>query len=247
MPEVKTKIVINIKNLQKSFGKEKILNDINLELFEEENLVVLGKSGSGKSVLIKCIVGLLPSDRGEIVVFDQDIRKLDQKGLNDIRKRIGFLFQSGALYDSMSVRQNMEFPLSRVRKNLSKTEREVKILEVLENVGLADAIEKIPSQLSGGMRKRIGLARTIVVDPLIMLYDEPTTGLDPTTSKEISQLILDIQKKYKTSSIIITHDISCARTVANRIVMLQDGKIYKEGNLEDFEQSDDPIIQSFFT
>jgi phospholipid/cholesterol/gamma-HCH transport system ATP-binding protein len=247
MPEVKTKIVINIKNLQKSFGKEKILNDINLELFEEENLVVLGKSGSGKSVLIKCIVGLLPSDRGEIVVFDQDIRKLDQKGLNDIRKRIGFLFQSGALYDSMSVRQNMEFPLSRVRKNLSKTEREEKILEVLENVGLADAIEKIPSQLSGGMRKRIGLARTIVVDPLIMLYDEPTTGLDPTTSKEISQLILDIQKKYKTSSIIITHDISCARTVANRIVMLQDGKIYKEGNLEDFEQSDDPIIQSFFT
>lgn len=246
MSKEKSKIIIQIKNLEKSFGKQKILKDINLELYEQENLVVLGKSGSGKSVLIKCIVGLLNSDKGEIIVFDQDIRKLDQKKLNDMRKKIGFLFQSGALYDSMSVRLNLEFPLRRVRKNLNGKERDEKILEVLENVGLADSIEKMPSELSGGMRKRIGLARTIVVDPLIMLYDEPTTGLDPTTSKEISQLILDVQKKYKTSSIIITHDISCARTVANRIVMLQDGKIYKEGSLEDFEKSDDPIIQSFF-
>jgi len=246
MSKEKSKIIIQIKNLEKSFGKQKILKDINLELYEQENLVVLGKSGSGKSVLIKCIVGLLNSDKGEIIVFDQDIRKLDQKGLNDMRKKIGFLFQSGALYDSMSVRLNLEFPLRRVRKNLNEKERGEKILEVLENVGLANAIEKMPSELSGGMRKRIGLARTIVVDPMIMLYDEPTTGLDPTTSKEISQLILDVQKKYKTSSIIITHDISCARTVANRIVMLQDGKIYKEGSLEDFEKSDDPIVQSFF-
>lgn len=246
MSKEKSKIIIQIKNLEKSFGKQKILKDINLELYEQENLVVLGKSGSGKSVLIKCIVGLLNSDKGEIIVFDQDIRKLDQKKLNDMRKKIGFLFQSGALYDSMSVRLNLEFPLRRVRKNLNGKQRDEKILEVLENVGLADSIEKMPSELSGGMRKRIGLARTIVVDPLIMLYDEPTTGLDPTTSKEISQLILDVQKKYKTSSIIITHDISCARTVANRIVMLQDGKIYKEGSLEDFEKSDDPIIQSFF-
>lgn len=239
-------VVIDIKNLQKAFGTEKILIDLNLQLFEQENLVVLGKSGSGKSVLIKLIVGLLAANGGSINVLNQEVTQIKQKELAELRQKIGFLFQSGALYDSMSVRQNLEFPLQRIRKELNAKQREAKIIEVLENVGLADAIDKMPSQLSGGMRKRIGLARTIVVDPIIMLYDEPTTGLDPTTSKEISELILEVQKKYKTASIIITHDIACARIVANRLVMLQDGKVYKEGNLKAFETSDDPIIQSFF-
>ena len=239
-------VVIDINNLQKAFGTEKILINLNLQLFKQENLVVLGKSGSGKSVLIKLIVGLLAADGGSINVLNQEVTQIKQKELAELRQKIGFLFQSGALYDSMSVRQNLEFPLQRIRKELNAKQREAKIIEVLENVGLADAIDKMPSQLSGGMRKRIGLARTIVVDPIIMLYDEPTTGLDPTTSKEISELILEVQKKYKTASIIITHDIACARIVANRLVMLQDGKVYKEGDLKAFETSDDPIIQSFF-
>lgn len=239
-------VIIEIKNLQKAFGKDKILTDVNLQLFEQENLVVLGKSGTGKSVLIKLIVGLLASDGGSINVLGQEVTQIKRKELAELRQKIGFLFQSGALYDSMSVRQNLEFPLQRIRKDLNANQRFEKIKEVLENVGLAEAIDKMPSELSGGMRKRIGLARTIVVDPKIMLYDEPTTGLDPTTSKEISELILEVQKKYKTASIIITHDIACARIVANRLVMLQDGKVYKEGNLEAFETSDDPVIQSFF-
>ena len=239
--------VIEIENLDKSFGKDVVLSKLNLQLFEEENLVVLGKSGSGKSVLIKLIAGLLTADGGMINVFDEDVTQVKPEALAEMRKKIGFLFQSGALYDSMSVRQNLEFPLGRIRKNLSAKERLEKIQDVLENVGLPDVLDKMPSELSGGMRKRIGLARTIVVDPLIMLYDEPTTGLDPTTSYEISELILEIQQKYKTASVIITHDIACARIVANRLVMLQDGKVYKEGVLDDFENSEDQIIQSFFT
>lgn len=238
--------VIEIKDLNKSFEEDKVLNDLNLQLFEEENLVVLGKSGSGKSVLIKLIAGLLNADSGMINVLDEDVTQMKPEALAEMRKKIGFLFQSGALYDSMSVRQNLEFPLSRIRKDLSAKERLEKIKDVLENVGLPNVLDKMPSELSGGMRKRIGLARTIVVDPKIMLYDEPTTGLDPTTSYEISQLILKVQEKYNTASIIITHDIACARIVANRLVMLQDGKVYKEGEIEDFEKSDDKIIQSFF-
>jgi len=238
--------VIEIKNLNKSFGELKVLQDCNLNLNKEENLVVLGKSGSGKSVLIKLIIGLLQANAGSINVLGEDVTKMKQDELGEIRKKMGFLFQSGALYDSMSVRQNLEFPLRRTGKKMSEKEMDDKILEVLENVGLADILDKMPSELSGGMRKRLALARTIVVDPLIMLYDEPTTGLDPTTSDGISSLILKIQEKYKTSSIIITHDIACARKVANRLVMLQDGKVYKEGMLEDFENSNDEIIQSFF-
>ncbi|MBU1011851.1 MAG: ATP-binding cassette domain-containing protein [Bacteroidetes bacterium] len=240
------KPVIEIINLRKSFDNQVILKDISLKLFNGENLVVLGKSGSGKSVLIKCIVGLLNSDGGTINVFENNVTGLGRKELNELRKRIGFLFQSGALYDSMTVRQNLEFPLRRIKKNLSKKEIAEKVKEVLENVGLPDALDKMPSQLSGGMRKRISLARTIVVDPMIMLYDEPTTGLDPVTSYEISSLINDVQKKYKTSSIIITHDIACARTNANRVIMLLDGKVYQEGKLESFEKSSDPVIKSFF-
>ncbi|MFN3916136.1 MAG: ABC transporter ATP-binding protein [Flavobacteriales bacterium] len=239
-------LVIEIKNLKKSFGKDAVLCDLNLQLFEEENLVILGKSGSGKSVLIKLIAGLLPADSGIINVFDEDVTQMKPDELNEMRKKIGFLFQSGALYDSMSVHQNLEFPLSRIRKDLSAKERLEKIQQVLENVGLPDALNKMPFELSGGMRKRIGLARTIVVDPIIMLYDEPTTGLDPTTSYEISELILEVQQKYKTASIIITHDIACARIVADNLVMLQDGLVYKEGKLKDFENSNDQIIQSFF-
>lgn len=240
------KPVIEINNLKKSFGTQPVLTDLSLKLFNGENLVVLGKSGSGKSVLIKCIVGLLHADSGTINVFDKDVNTLTNNEFGELRQKIGFLFQSGALYDSMTVKQNLEFPLRRIRKNLSEKEMAEKISEVLENVGLADALNKMPSQLSGGMRKRISLARTIVVDPLIMLYDEPTTGLDPITSDEISELINDVQKKYKTSSIIITHDIKCALATANRMIMLADGEVYKEGKLKDFENSSDPMIKSFF-
>ena len=203
--------VIEIDNLSKDFINQEVLKDVSLKLYDGENLAVLGKSGTGKSVLIKCIVRLFNSFGGTIKVFGEDVSKLSGFELSELRKKIGFLFQSGALYDSMTVRQNLEFPLLRIRRNLSKKETNEKIHEVLENVGLSDAIDKMPSQLSGGMRKRISLARTIVVDPRIILYDEPTTGLDPVTSDEISALINKVQKKYKASSIIITHDIECAQ------------------------------------
>ena len=245
-PTNEKEVVIKIANLSKSFGKQEVLKGISLELFTGENLVVLGKSGSGKSVLIKCIVRLLNLDGGTINVLGQDLMNLRRDELNELRKKIGFLFQSGALYDSMTVKQNLEFHLKRIKKELSNKEIDEKIAEVLENVGLPDAINKMPSQLSGGMRKRISLARTIVVDPKIMLYDEPTTGLDAATSDEISLLINEVQKKYKTSSIIITHDIACARTNANRAIMLLDGKVYMEGSLESFEKSKDPKINLFF-
>lgn len=243
---ISDKKVIEINNLKISFGKQEVLSNISLNLFNEENLVVLGKSGSGKSVLIKCIVRLLNPDNGTIEVLGKDVRSLNNKELGSLREKIGFLFQSGALYDSMTVKQNLEFPLQRIKRNLTQKERDNKINEVLENVGLTDVLHKMPSQLSGGMRKRISLARTIVVDPLIMLYDEPTTGLDPVTSDEISLLINDVQKKYKTSSIIITHDIECARITANRVIMLKDGEVYSEGNLEHFENSKDPLIKLYF-
>lgn len=245
-PEVSGNQVVEIINLKKSFGNQEVLKDVSLNLFNGENLVVLGKSGSGKSVLIKCIVRLLNPDSGTLHVLGENISKLNNDRLGELRQKIGFLFQSGALYDSMTVKQNLEFPLRRIKKNLSEKEISEKILEVLENVGLADALNKMPSQLSGGMRKRISLARTIVVDPMIMLYDEPTTGLDPVTSDEISGLINDVQKRYKTSSIIITHDIECARNTANRIIMLKDGEVYQEGKPEEFEKSTDPVIKSFF-
>ena len=238
--------VIEIKDLKKSFGQQEVLRNISFRLFKGENLVVLGKSGSGKSVLIKCIVGLLKSDGGTIHVFDKNVNDIDRTELGELRRKIGFLFQSGALYDSMTVKQNLEFPLRRMKMKLTEKEIEERVNRVLENVGLADTMHKMPSQLSGGMRKRISLARTIVVDPMIMLYDEPTTGLDPVTSDEISSLINDVQEKYKTSSLIITHDIKCARNTADRVIMLEDGEVYKEGKLEDFEDSTDPLIKSFF-
>jgi len=243
---VSNKPIIEISNLTKGFGNQEVLKNISLKLFNGENLVVLGKSGSGKSVLIKCIVRLINHDKGTINVLGENLNTISQDGLTELRKKIGFLFQSGALYDSMTVKQNLEFPLKRIRKDLTQKEINEKVSQVLKNVGLSEVLNKMPSQLSGGMRKRISLARTLVIDPLIMLYDEPTTGLDPATSHEISSLINDIQKKYKTSSIIITHDIKCARTTANRIIVLHDGEVYAEGNLAKFEKSDDPVITSFF-
>lgn len=241
-----TEAVIDIRNLSIGFGGNQVLKDLSLQLHKKENLVVLGKSGTGKSVLIKCIVRLLNPDQGEIDVLGEDITNIGTKQLNEVRKKVGFLFQGAALYDSMTVRENLEFPLRRIRKELKEKEIKAKVEEALENVGLPDAIDKMPSELSGGQRKRIGLARTIIVEPEIMLYDEPTTGLDPITSDEISNLINDIQQKFKTSSIIITHDIECARTVANRFVMLKDGEVYKDGSLDEFEHSDDPFISAFF-
>lgn len=238
--------VIEIVELKKSFGSQEVLKNISLNLFDGENLVVLGKSGSGKSVLIKCIVRLLIPKSGTITILGENVDKLNNDQLGELRKKIGFLFQSGALYDSMTVKQNLEFPLKRIKKNISQNEVDEKVNEALKHVGLSDALHKMPSQLSGGMRKRISLARTIVSDPMIMLYDEPTTGLDPATSDEISALMNDVQKTYKTSSIIITHDIECVRATANRVIMLHEGSVYKEGKLEDFENSKDELIKSFF-
>jgi len=238
--------VIEINNLTKGFNNEEVLKNLSLKLFKGENLVVLGKSGSGKSVLIQCIVRLLNFDEGTIHVLGKNVSELNRKELAELRTKIGFLFQSGALYDSMTIKQNLEFPLKRIKKGLSQKEIDEKVIEVLENVGLADTLNKMPSQLSGGMRKRASLARTIIIDPMIMLYDEPTTGLDPITSDEISALINDVQKKYKTSSIIITHDIECARATADRIIMLHDGEVYLEGSIDDFEKSNDLLISSFF-
>ena len=246
MEKNKKSVVINIKNLKKSFGDQKVLDGVTMQLHKEENLVVLGKSGSGKSVLIKCIVRLLDHDEGSITVGKHELTDIDEEDLITVRKKIGFLFQSAALYDSMTVRENLTFALSRNDEKFSKDEQNHKIVEALENVGLPDAIDKMPSELSGGMKKRIGLARTLVVNPSIILYDEPTTGLDPITSDEISNLINDTKVKFKNASIIITHDMKCVKTVADRIVMLKDGKIYKEGNLEAFVTDNDPYIQSFF-
>jgi phospholipid/cholesterol/gamma-HCH transport system ATP-binding protein len=242
----KTREVIEIDNLRKGFDDVEVLKNLSMKLYDGESLVVLGKSGSGKSVLIKCIVSLLQPDQGTITVFGENVNTMNRKELAEMRKKIGFLFQSGALYDSMTIKQNLEFPLRRIKKNLTQKEVNQKVEEALENVGLADTINKMPSQLSGGMRKRVSLARTIVVDPMLMLYDEPTTGLDPVTSDEISALINEVQKKYKTSSIIITHDIECARATADRLIMLSDGEVYLEGDIDEFEKSTDGLIRSFF-
>lgn len=239
-------VVIRVSDLFLSFGAQPVLQGISFNLYQGENLVILGKSGSGKSVLIKCIVKLLSAQSGSIEVLGENIDHITNVNLEVLRKKIGFLFQSGALYDSMNVRENLEFPLRRNKRKYSEQEIKEHIAIVLERVGLLSAIDKMPAQLSGGMRKRISLARTLIIDPQIMLYDEPTTGLDPVTSNEISQLINQIQDQYKTSSIIITHDIACVKATAHRILLMHEGKIYMEGSLTDFETSDDPFIQSFF-
>lgn len=245
-PADKNEVVVDIDHVAKSFGSKDVLKDINLKLKRGENVVVLGKSGQGKSVTIQCIVGLLTPDEGSVKVFGEDVSQMNELQLKELRTKIGFLFQSGALYDSMTVRDNMEFPLTRIKKLTDKSEIDQKVEEVLDGVGLKDAIDKMPSDLSGGMRKRAGLARTLIMQPEIMLYDEPTTGLDPITSREISELILHMQQKYKTSSIIITHDMECARITADRIVIMNEGTYIAEGSYEELEKSDDEFIRSFF-
>jgi phospholipid/cholesterol/gamma-HCH transport system ATP-binding protein len=238
--------VIQVSGLYKSFGNNHVLNDFNLTINRGENVVVLGKSGCGKSVLIKCIIGLLPYDAGSIKVFDKEIAALSQIELDILRARIGFVFQSSALYDSMTVRENLEFALRRHGKHKSKEEANELVRETLSDVGLLNAIELMPSELSGGMRKRIGLARSLILKPEIMLYDEPTTGLDPITSSEIINLMLNVQKKYNTSSIIISHDMHCARMTANRMLVIVNGVNYKQGTYQELSQINDPQTHPFF-
>jgi phospholipid/cholesterol/gamma-HCH transport system ATP-binding protein len=243
---MKAKPIIVINNLYKSFGKNEVLKGINLSVNDGENLVILGRSGSGKSVTIKCLVGLVQADKGKIQIFDKEVTTLNDDDLNGIRMSIGFMFQNGALYDSMSVRQNLRFTLKHHTQNLAEEEIETKILEALESVGLAQAIDKMPSELSGGMKKRIALARAIIIKPKIILYDEPTSGLDTITSREISELIVSVQKIYKTSSVIITHDMACAKMTGNRILILKDGQINAEGTYTELEESKDEWVHSFF-
>jgi len=238
--------IIVVNHLVLSFGNNHVLRDYNLIVHKGENVVVLGKSGCGKSVLIKCIAGLLNYDGGEIKVFGEEISSLDHKSLDILRARIGFVFQSSALYDSMTVCENLEFPLRRHGRQKTKDEIDKLVRDTLEDVGLLDAINKMPAELSGGMKKRIGLARALILQPEIMLYDEPTTGLDPITSREISELMVSVQEKYNTSSIIITHDMHCAKLAGDRVTVMQDGICYASGTFEEVSTIQDPKVHSFF-
>jgi len=236
--------ILRIKDLKKSFGENHVLNGFTLELFEGENLVLMGKSGSGKSVMIKCLVGLMMPDEGSIEIMGKDITKLTQKEFNELRTQLGFLFQGSALYDSMTVRENLEFPMR--QQNKTEEESLKLVLDALESVGLRDAIDLMPDELSGGMKRRIALARAIILRPKIIIYDEPTTGLDPITAKEIIQLMRNIQQNYKTSSLIITHDVDCARVISNRMILLIDGINYAVGTFEELSTNKDEKIQAFF-
>jgi phospholipid/cholesterol/gamma-HCH transport system ATP-binding protein len=241
-----TQPVIVIEHVYKKFGSNVVLDDFNLIVRPEENVVVMGKSGAGKSVLIKCIIGLMRPDSGRVEVLGKNIPDLNHDELDRIRAKVGFLFQSNALYDSMTVRKNLEFPLRRHWINLAQKEVEAMVLEALENVGLASAVDMMPEELSGGMRKRVALARTLILKPEIILYDEPTTGLDPITGKGISTLIVDIQKKYHTASIIISHDMHCIKLTSDRVAVLVDGKCHAEGTFQELERSEDEIVKQFF-
>ena len=245
-PKPDKKIVLQIKNLHKAFGDLKVLNGFNLTLYKGENLVLMGKSGSGKSVMIKCLVGLMEPDEGSIEVLENDISKLARHEMDELRTNIGFLFQGSALYDSMTVGENIEFPLRRHMKKFNLKKADALVHEALENVGLPKTVDLMPAELSGGMQRRIALARALILQPKIILYDEPTTGLDPITSKEIIELMKTIQKKYNTSSLIITHDVDCARVISNRMILLLDGINYAEGTFKELSASDDPKVQAFF-
>lgn len=238
--------ILEISGLYKSFGANTVLEDFNLQLIHGENVVILGKSGSGKSVLIKCIVGLLQPDRGTISLFGENIVQLDHESLDQVRSKVGFLFQSNALYDSMTVKENLEFPLRRHWIKLSQDEADTMVADALDDVGLSHTIDMMPSELSGGMRKRIALARTLILKPDIILYDEPTTGLDPITGREIIDLMNEIHKKYNSSSLIITHDMNCVRLTADRIVMLMNGTCYANGTYDELKAMDDIEIKKFF-
>lgn len=238
------KPVLKIKDLKKSFGDNHVLNGFSMELFEGENLVIMGKSGSGKSVMIKCLIGLMQPDSGTIEIAGKKISQLKLQELNSLRTEIGFLFQGSALYDSMTVRENLEFPLR--RSNMKVAEKETLVIETLDSVGLKAAIDLMPEELSGGMKRRVALARALILKPKIIIYDEPTTGLDPITAKEIIELMRAIQLKYRTSSIIITHDIDCARVISNRMILLIDGVNYAEGTFNELLANKDKKIQAFF-
>ena len=236
--------VIEINHIKKAFGANVVLKDISLVVAKGENLVVMGKSGTGKSVLIKCLVRLIEADGGEIKMLGKNVPDLNENELTELRKKTGFLFQSAALYDSMTVRENLEFPL----RDTDKKQEEVDALveEALKNVGLVDVIDKMPSELSGGMRKRVGLARTLILRPEIILYDEPNTGLDPITTREISKLIVELQHKYQTAAIVITHDGECARITGNRIMLINEGVCVAQGTYEELVNSKDEWVRSFF-
>lgn len=239
-------VVVSIKGLYKSFEDNDVLLGIDFDLHKGENVVVLGRSGSGKSVLIKIIAGLMKPDKGEVKVLGKEVHQLDKKGLIDLRLKIGFLFQHSALYDSMTVRENLEFPLKRNVRDISQEQIDKAVKEVLEAVGLADTADQLPSELSGGQQKRIGIARTIIMKPEIILYDEPTSGLDPLTSYEINDLINEVQHRSKTSSIIITHDLTCAKKTGDRILMLLDGKFERQGNFDEVFDTDDERVKGFY-
>lgn len=239
-------ITISIKDLYKSFGDNHVLQGISLDVYKRENVVVLGRSGTGKSVLIKIICGLLKPDSGTVIVLGKEVDLLDDRELRDLRLKVGFSFQSSALYDSMSVRENLAFPLVRNFRHMSQEEITQAIENVLENVGLSQTIDQMPSELSGGQRKRIGIARTLILNPEIMLYDEPTAGLDPITSIEINNLINLVREKFNTTSIVITHDLTCAKATGDRLAMLLDGKFLKQGTFEELFNTKDERIQNFY-
>lgn len=238
--------LIEIKGVKKSFGSHEVLRGFNLKLYPRENVVILGKSGSGKSVLIKCLVRLMDVDEGEVLVLGENIAHMDQDELDHIRTEVGFLFQGSALYDSMTVRENLRFPLRRHPERKLGEDEEKLIREALRNVGLERAIDQMPVELSGGMKRRVALARTLILKPKIILYDEPTTGLDPITANEIIQLMMKIQDDFDTASLIITHDMDCARVISNRMIILQDGINYAEGTYDELSKSTDAKVKAFF-